>query len=78
MCFRCGASTTDPVRRAVPIKPRRSPIISAGLIIVLLLLALFMGQASRTAANPELPQLAAGLALGAAIVILLVRILRRR
>ena len=78
VCFRCGAATTDPVRKAAPVRPRRSPVVSAGLIIVLLLLALFMGQASRTAANPELPQLAAGLALGAAIAILLLRVLRRR
>jgi uncharacterized membrane protein YvbJ len=78
VCFRCGASTTDPVRKAATIKPRRSPLLSAVVIVVLLLIALYMGQASRTAANPELPQLAAGLALGAAIVVLLLRILRRR
>jgi uncharacterized membrane protein YvbJ len=78
VCFRCGASTTDPVRKAVPIKPQRSPLVSAIVIAILLLLALYMGQASRTAANPELPQVAAGLALGAAIAVLLVRILRRR
>ena len=78
VCFRCGASTTDPVRKAVPITPRRSPLLSAAVIVVLLLIALYLGQASRTAANPELPQLAAGLALGAAIAVLLLRILRRR
>jgi uncharacterized membrane protein YvbJ len=78
VCFRCGASTTDPVRKAVPVRRQRSPVLSAGLIILLLLLALFMGQASRTAAAPELPQLIAGLALGAAIVVLLLRVLRRR
>jgi hypothetical protein len=48
------------------------------VLVVLLLLALYMGQASRTAANPELPQLAAGLALGAAVVLLLLRFLPRR
>lgn len=78
VCFRCGASTTDPIRKAIPIAPRRSPLVSAAVIVVLLLLALYLGQASRTAANPELPQLAAGLALGAAIAVLLVRVLRRR
>jgi uncharacterized membrane protein YvbJ len=78
VCFRCGAATTDPVRKAVPVKARGNPFVSAGVLIVLLLLALYMGQASRTAANPELPQLAAGLALGAAVVVLLLRILRRR
>lgn len=78
VCFRCGASTTDPVRKAVTVKRRRSPLLSAVVIVVLLLIALYLGQASRTAANPELPQLAAGLALGAAIAVLLLRILRRR
>jgi uncharacterized membrane protein YvbJ len=77
VCFRCGAATTDPVRKALPVKPRRMPVVSAGIIIVLLVLAFFLWQASRTAANPELPQLAAGLALGAAIVVLLLRVLRR-
>jgi uncharacterized membrane protein YvbJ len=78
VCYRCGAATTDPVRKAVPVKPRRSPMISAVAIIALVLIALYMGQASRTAANPELPQLAAGIALGAAIVVLILRVLRRR
>ena len=78
VCFRCGAGTTDPVRKAAPVKARGNPLLSAGVLIVLVLLALYMGQAARTAANPELPQLAAGLALGAAVVILLLRILRRR
>jgi hypothetical protein len=78
VCYRCGTATTDPVRKAVPVKPRRSPLVPAVAIVVLVLLALYMGQASRTAANPELPQLAAGLALGAAIVVLILRVLRRR
>ena len=78
VCFRCGAGTTDPVRKAVPLRPRRNPLLSAVIIVLLVLLALYMGQASRTAANPELPQLAAGLALGAAIVVLVLRVLRRR
>jgi uncharacterized membrane protein YvbJ len=78
VCYRCGTPTTDPVRKAVPIKPRRRPVLSAGVIIVLVLLALYMGQASRTAANPGTPQLVAGLCLGAAIAVLLLRILRRR
>jgi hypothetical protein len=78
VCFRCGAATTDPVRRAVPIKPRRSPILSLVMVALLVLLALFLGQASRTAANPEGLQLAAGLCVGAALAMLLLRVLRRR
>ena len=78
VCFRCGAGTSDPVRKAVPVKPRRSPVVSAGVLIALLLVALYLWQVARSAANPELPELAAGVALGAAAVVLLLAILRRR
>jgi len=77
VCFRCGVATTDPVRKAVPVKARRTPLVSVVIIIALLVLSFFLWQASRTAANPELPQLAAGLALGAAVVVLLLRAVRR-
>jgi hypothetical protein len=78
ICFRCGASTTDPVRKAAPLKPKRSPWLLAVVVLVLVLVALYLGQLSRTAANPQLPQLAAGLALGIAVVVLLIGIFRRR
>jgi hypothetical protein len=78
VCYRCGAATTDPVRRAAPIPPSRSPLLSIVTLALLVLLALFLGQASRTAANPDGLQLAAGLCVGAAIAVLFVRILRRR
>lgn len=77
VCYRCGAATTDPVRKAVPMQRRRRSLVPVVAIVVLIALALFLGQLSRTAANPELPQLAAGLALGAAIVVILLRVLRR-
>ena len=76
VCFRCGAGTTDPVRQAVPVMPRRSPLVSPACSSLLLLLALYLGQASRTAANPDMPELAAGLALGAAAGRPAARILR--
>jgi hypothetical protein len=78
VCFRCGAGTTDPVRRAARIEPRRAPLVPLVTIVLLLVVALSLGQASRTAADPEMFQLGAGLAGGAAGAILLVRILRRR
>jgi hypothetical protein len=78
VCFRCGAGTSDPVRKAVAVKPRRRPFLTAGMLLVLLLLALYLAQVSRTSADPEIPQLAAGLAIGAALVILLLSIFRRR
>lgn len=78
VCYRCGTGTTEPVRRPVPIAPRRSPWLSLIVLVVLVLAGLYLGQASRTAADPEPYQLAAGLVLGGAVVVLLVRILRRR
>ena len=78
VCFRCGHGTTDPVRRAVPIRKRRSPILSIAVVLLLVLLALYMGQASRTAADPGRLQTLAGLLAGAALVIVIVRVVRRR
>lgn len=78
VCYRCGTATTDPVRRPAPVKPRRSPLLALVSAAVMLLLALYLGQASRTAADPDPFRLAAGALVGAAVVILLIRILRRR
>ncbi len=78
VCYRCGTSTTDPVRAPAPLKPRRSPLFSFALAVLLVLLALYLGQASRTAANPERWQTVAGVLLAAAVVIVLLRIIRRR
>jgi hypothetical protein len=78
VCFRCGAATTDPVRRAATITPRRSPLVSLVALVVLMIAALYLGQASRTAGNPDMFKLAAGFCAGAALVVLLVRVLRRR
>ena len=78
ICYRCGAATTDPVRAPAPLKRRRSPILSLAVALLLVLLALFMGQASRTAADPGPWQTAAGVLTGAAAVIVLLRLIRRR
>lgn len=78
ICFRCGAGTTDPVRKAVPIRTRRSPLVPAVLVAILLLTGLYAGSESRTAANPEWLQIAAGLAFGMAVLVLIFGILRRR
>ena len=78
VCFRCGAGTTDPVRRAVKITPKRSPLVSLVLMVVLVVMALYLGQASRVAGSPDTYKLAAGICVGVALTVLLVRILRRR
>ena len=52
------------MRKAVPVKPPAKPLASAGRAHRAVLLALYLGQAARTAANPELPQLAADWRIG--------------
>ena len=78
ICYRCGTATTDPVRKAVPIKPRRNPIFSFVLAALLVLLALYLGQASRTAADPGPWQALAAVLLAAALIVVLFRFVRRR
>jgi uncharacterized membrane protein YvbJ len=78
ICFRCGAGTTDPVRKAAPIRPKRSPLLGLAVVVLLVLLALYLGQASRTAQDPGTLQMLAAGAVGVALVLLVSRILRRR
>lgn len=77
VCYRCGAGTSDPVRKAVPVKPRRS-LLSFVVAVLMLLLALYLGYASKTATDPSGWQLAAGALVGAALAILIIRLVRRR
>jgi hypothetical protein len=78
VCYRCGTATTDPVRTPAPLKRRRNPILSLAVAVLLALLALYMGQASRAAADPDRWQTLAGILAGAAVVIVVLRLLRRR
>jgi uncharacterized membrane protein YvbJ len=78
VCYRCGAATTDPVRQPVRLEKRTSPWLSLVIILVLVLLALYLGQASRTAADPDRLQTIAGVCAGAALMVLILRLVRRR
>jgi zinc-ribbon domain len=78
VCYRCGAGTTEPVRQPATIRQKRSPIFGFVVVALLLLLALFMGQASQTAADPGTYQTIAGVLVGAALVVFILRIVRRR
>ena len=78
VCYRCGASTTDPVRQPVRLKKRTSPWLSLVVMLLLVLLALYLGQASRTAADPDRLQTIAGVCAGAALMVLILRLVRRR
>ena len=78
VCYRCGQATTDPVRKAVPVKPRRSPIASFVAAAILFLLAIYAGYASQTAADPDRLQTIAGVLTGAGLMVLVLGLLRRR
>jgi hypothetical protein len=78
VCYRCGKATTDPVRQPAPVRRTRSALLSFVAAAVLLLIALYIGQASRTAVRPEPLRTAAGVLVGAAAAVLLIRIVRRR
>ena len=78
VCYRCGTATTDPVRRPAVIKPKRSNLLWVVIVAILTLAGLGLFQVSRTAADPEPLQLAAGLAVGLAVAVLLLTVFRRR
>jgi hypothetical protein len=79
ICFRCGAGTTDPVRRPAAIRPRSRVREIVGLVL-LVLLGLYLGQAGQMIEVPIGPaaSLAIGVGIAFAIVVLVVRIVRRR
>lgn len=78
VCFRCGRATTDPVRQAVPIAPRRSPLVFLVVAALLALLAVSLGYAARGTANPDAWQAASGVLAGAAVMVVVLGLLRRR
>ena len=79
ICYRCGAATTDPVRRPAPVRSRRSPLLSTAALVLLVLAALFLGEAGRIApqyqASWEVP--AAGVLAVVVIILVIVRLIRR-
>jgi len=79
VCYRCGAGTTDPVRKPVAIRKRRSRLLPLVALVLMVLLGLYLGQAGQTVLPPGREYgVAAGLAIVIAIVLLILRIARRR
>ena len=77
VCYRCGAATTDPVRKPAPIGPARSsPSLLSGIsLLVLALIVLSLAKSS------GFPQYADALAIVIALVgagLLGARVIRRR
>jgi hypothetical protein len=77
VCFRCGAATTDPVRKAAPLR-RPSSIPSLAGAALLGLLALYTWTVAATAPDPEPWRMASAVLLGAALIVLLRGVIRRR
>jgi hypothetical protein len=79
VCYRCGTATTDPVRRPAAVQSRRGRVLPLVALVLLALLGLFLGQAGQTVLPPGKGYgLAAGVVIAVAIMLLVVRIVRRR
>jgi hypothetical protein len=80
VCYRCGTPTTDAVRKPAVVRGRRGGLMSLVGLVLMVLLALFLGQAGRMNAYGRGGTLetAAAICLALAIVLLVLRIVRRR
>jgi len=78
VCYRCGHPTTDPIRKPVAPKPRRTPLIAILASAVLALGALYAVYSSQEAVDPERWQTLAGVLGGAAVMVLVLAFLRHR
>ena len=74
ICYRCGAATTDPVRKPVAIR-RRSRVLPAVLLVLFVLVGLYVGLAGETLVPPGFG-FPIGLTLGVAILFLIVQLVR--
>ena len=77
VCYRCGAGTSDPVRKPGPLRKRRRGILPLVTLVLMVLFGLYLGQAGQTVVPPGYG-LAVGVAIGIAIILMIVRIARRR
>jgi uncharacterized membrane protein YvbJ len=80
VCYRCGTATTDPLRQAVKVRPRRGGTLTLVMMAALVLLALFLGQARQfqQMAHGTTYQFAAIALVAIAAIVVGVRALRRR
>ena len=77
VCYRCGAATTDPVRKPVPVRPGGSaPSLLSGIAI--LLVALLLLVFAKASGYPQYMNAAAIVVALIGAVVLGARLLRRR
>jgi hypothetical protein len=74
ICYRCGAATTDPVRKPTEIR-RQSRVLPLVFLILLVLVGLYVGYAGERVVPPGFG-LPIGLGLGVAIIVLIARVMR--
>ncbi len=80
ICYRCGAATSDPVRRPAAVRGRSGGVFSLVAMVLLALLGLYLGMAGRVVAAADLArklEIAAVVCILVAIVLLVMRIRRR-
>jgi hypothetical protein len=77
VCYRCGAATTDPVRKPAAIRRRRGRLLPVIALVVMVLVALYVGQPGETIVPPGYG-LPVGITIGVAIVLLVLQVARRR
>lgn len=77
VCYRCGTSTTEAVRKPAEIRPRRGRLLPLVSLVLLVLAALFLGQAGQ-ATIPGNYRVPAEVVLGVVMVVVVLRLIRRR
>lgn len=79
VCYRCGTATTEPVRKPAQLPRRGGNVVPLVGLVLLVLLGLYLGEAGRSApAHATGLDIAAAGCLILAILVLVLRILRRR
>jgi hypothetical protein len=78
VCYRCGAGTTDPVRKPVPLQPSGRGWPSSLTVIVPFVLALTLLLLSESSSYPGAMTTAAAALAGLGAVLLITRLTRRR
>jgi hypothetical protein len=78
VCYRCGHPTTDPVRKAAAVRPKRGPLVSLLVAAVFALLAVWFAYATPEGADPSQWRTLAGVLAGAAAIVAVLGLLRRR
>jgi hypothetical protein len=76
VCYRCGAATTDPIYKPVPLAPRRrgSLVATVLALALLVLLALYMGRLPAAGAS----RMVTWVVVVAAVLIVALRAYARR